>query len=87
MKPWMTWEKLYQSASCCDISGLKGLLTQNDIRPLAATRGWPKLCSTAICVPSSAIPVAQYKGATRTECLRVKLLEWSRRRMGAAILS
>ena len=49
----MIWEKLYQSASCCDMSGLKGSFTQSKIRPLAAMKGWPRACSTAIWMQTS----------------------------------
>ena len=52
--PWIRWEKLYQSVSCCEVSGLSGSPTQSRMRPLAEIKGWPKPCSTAICRASSA---------------------------------
>src|SRR6059058_1705946 len=65
MKPWMMWEKLYQSASCCELSALNGSFTQRRIRPLADRKGWPKACSTAICVATSAAQIPQYQTGTR----------------------
>ena len=43
IRPWMMWEKLYQSVSCCEVSGLKGSPTHSRMCPLAAIKGWPKV--------------------------------------------
>src|SRR5690242_9713714 len=62
----MKWEKLYQSLSCWEVSGLRGLPTQNRICPLAAIKGWPRPCSTSACNSTSkAAPAAKTQAGKR----------------------